>query len=538
MNNTNFDALFSVTSPSIPRSGGSERERLGGGFSAQLAIATPAPPANAGRDDIRNTTLKSSPDSHRQPANEAPDTAADGVKEHAAEEEHNGESSDATAVLTTDDQIPNANDYNPSPDVDTDKVSELEAQGDENESQVVAAVAINAQVPVAEAAQLSFDAGANTETVRESVAAVELAQRTERAAADAQAGKTGVLEIATTGVNAPKPTHTGLHNQPATKNAESSQATTVESAVDGSAAKATMPETRSDLPLPPVPEVNAASAASEIEQSAVAASSVETATVENSSAEERPTETSEVSEKRPRGDGAESNTAAGRARTEPAVYVAAADVRLARQIQSEAAENDGGSSSTPIGEIAAEAAAKVEHAVIDSPRRPFSIASHDVRPAGDSQEVSRVDTARFVGRVTRAFHFAQERGGTLQRRLSPPERGSLKLELSVKEGVLNASLEAETPAARRLLLDNLPALRERLAEQNVRVERFDVDVRREGQDARGSADHHGQQDPSHREDRRSPTSRPASKATRGEPPSTQQRTVAIVSSSTEINLVV
>jgi flagellar hook-length control protein FliK len=28
-----------------------------------------------------------------------------------------------------------------------------------------------------------------------------------------------------------------------------------------------------------------------------------------------------------------------------------------------------------------------------------------------------------------------------------------------------------------VLLDNLPALRERLAEQNVRIERFDVDVR-------------------------------------------------------------
>lgn len=53
----------------------------------------------------------------------------------------------------------------------------------------------------------------------------------------------------------------------------------------------------------------------------------------------------------------------------------------------------------------------------------------------------------------------------------------LKLELS--EGVLNASIETETQAARNALLDNLPALRERLAEQDIRVEKFDVDVRDE-----------------------------------------------------------
>ena len=53
-----------------------------------------------------------------------------------------------------------------------------------------------------------------------------------------------------------------------------------------------------------------------------------------------------------------------------------------------------------------------------------------------------------------------------------------------------ASVEAESSNARKLLLEHLPALRDRLAEQNIRVDRFDVDVRREGTegqtDARGS----------------------------------------------------
>jgi flagellar hook-length control protein FliK len=41
---------------------------------------------------------------------------------------------------------------------------------------------------------------------------------------------------------------------------------------------------------------------------------------------------------------------------------------------------------------------------------------------------------------------------------------------------MSARLEAETPAARNLLLESLPLLRERLAQQDIRVERFDVDL--------------------------------------------------------------
>jgi flagellar hook-length control protein FliK len=53
--------------------------------------------------------------------------------------------------------------------------------------------------------------------------------------------------------------------------------------------------------------------------------------------------------------------------------------------------------------------------------------------------------------------------------------------------VLTAKLEAETTAARNLIMENLPALRERLAQQDVRIERFDVDVRRDGGGSGGGA---------------------------------------------------
>jgi flagellar hook-length control protein FliK len=90
-----------------------------------------------------------------------------------------------------------------------------------------------------------------------------------------------------------------------------------------------------------------------------------------------------------------------------------------------------------------------------------------------------VERVRLVQRVARAFHSVGDEGGEVQLRLRPPELGSLRMEIAVRDGVMTAKLETETAAARNILLDNLPQLRERLAEQNVKVERFDVNVRDE-----------------------------------------------------------
>ncbi len=109
-----------------------------------------------------------------------------------------------------------------------------------------------------------------------------------------------------------------------------------------------------------------------------------------------------------------------------------------------------------------------------------------------------VDRGRFVSRVANAFRVAQQRDGEIQLRLSPPQLGSLKITLTVQDGALAANLEAESPAARGVLLDNLPALRERLAEQEIRVEKFDVNVRDEGGGQPGDApegDHRNPQQP-------------------------------------------
>jgi flagellar hook-length control protein FliK len=59
-----------------------------------------------------------------------------------------------------------------------------------------------------------------------------------------------------------------------------------------------------------------------------------------------------------------------------------------------------------------------------------------------------------------------------------------------------------------MLLDHLPALRDRLAEQNIRIERFDVDVQRDNggaqADPRASQQQHEQQQSSEQHDSRRP----------------------------------
>lgn len=93
-----------------------------------------------------------------------------------------------------------------------------------------------------------------------------------------------------------------------------------------------------------------------------------------------------------------------------------------------------------------------------------------------SAPVSDPAPVRLLQRVARAFAVARPDSGEVTLRLSPPELGSLRLEVRVHQGAIVARMEAETSTARNILVDNLPALRDRLAEQGVRIERFDIDL--------------------------------------------------------------
>ena len=98
----------------------------------------------------------------------------------------------------------------------------------------------------------------------------------------------------------------------------------------------------------------------------------------------------------------------------------------------------------------------------------------------------QIDSARFLQRVARAFESARERGGEIRLRLSPPELGALRVEVTMQDQGLVARVEVETPEARAALMEHLPLLRERLAEQNLRLERFDVDLSQRESTQRGN----------------------------------------------------
>lgn len=87
-----------------------------------------------------------------------------------------------------------------------------------------------------------------------------------------------------------------------------------------------------------------------------------------------------------------------------------------------------------------------------------------------------VDTTRFLRRVVGAFQAAEERGTDVKLRLRPPELGALQISVKIQDGAMTATLEAETPSAKTLIMDNLPQLRERLSEQGLRIEKFEVNV--------------------------------------------------------------
>lgn len=155
------------------------------------------------------------------------------------------------------------------------------------------------------------------------------------------------------------------------------------------------------------------------------------------------------------------------------------------------------------------AAGETETASAVGNRAEGSHAARSAASTGRQAETpsDQADRVRFVQRVARAFEAANDRGGHVRLRLHPPELGSLRVELTIRNGVMNARVEAESSAAQSLLLENLPALRERLAEHDIKVQRFDVDLLDRG--AGGSPQEPGSQSqssyrsPDHRSQSRS-----------------------------------
>jgi flagellar hook-length control protein FliK len=144
-------------------------------------------------------------------------------------------------------------------------------------------------------------------------------------------------------------------------------------------------------------------------------------------------------------------------------------------IQESAKDESADGSSNPISSSSA-----INNADATGASSPTRLASHilargNERTAKESR-LNEADQARLLDRVARAVKTAENRQGVVRLRLHPPELGSVRIELRMQQGVMTARLEAETTTARTLLVENVQELRQRLSEQGVRVESFDVDT--------------------------------------------------------------
>lgn len=170
--------------------------------------------------------------------------------------------------------------------------------------------------------------------------------------------------------------------------------------------------------------------------------------------------------------------------TAPAAAATAAQDGSASTATSSATSSSPGQNSTA-ATSAANTAPLVSGAV-DAAAANRSHSASAGNASGASPTLSDGNRLRLVQRVARAFQSANSANdGSIKLRLSPPELGSVRIEIKVDGGQMNARLDAETPAARDTLLENLPALRDRLQQQDIKVMRFDVGLM--GQSPDGSS---------------------------------------------------
>jgi flagellar hook-length control protein FliK len=92
-------------------------------------------------------------------------------------------------------------------------------------------------------------------------------------------------------------------------------------------------------------------------------------------------------------------------------------------------------------------------------------------------------------RIVQAAQLLRSRGATrLRLRLEPPHLGTLKVDLTMRQGVLEGRLRAESPEARDLLLSQIERLKESLAGGGVQVGEFHVGVDQSFRQARQQQD--------------------------------------------------
>jgi flagellar hook-length control protein FliK len=93
---------------------------------------------------------------------------------------------------------------------------------------------------------------------------------------------------------------------------------------------------------------------------------------------------------------------------------------------------------------------------------------------------ARVDQAETIDKIVKSMTMAVKRGESEVRIMLQPARlGNVRIEMQVKDGVLNASFETQTQAARHAISNGLPQLKAALESQGIEVGGFNVSVEQE-----------------------------------------------------------
>lgn len=107
--------------------------------------------------------------------------------------------------------------------------------------------------------------------------------------------------------------------------------------------------------------------------------------------------------------------------------------------------------------------------------------------ASGSSPLSRFQQNKLVQRVLKGLEQLSNGGGQVKLRLHPPELGTLQMTLKIEAKVMSAHLEVENSLAKEALLNNLQSLRDRLSDQGMSIDRFEVEVRTDSQSGTNSS---------------------------------------------------
>jgi flagellar hook-length control protein FliK len=112
-----------------------------------------------------------------------------------------------------------------------------------------------------------------------------------------------------------------------------------------------------------------------------------------------------------------------------------------------------------------------------------------------NEQLNQLNTARAARGLRAAV---AQQGGSVTLRLTPPEMGTVRIQMQMDDGVVRAQLVTQSAAARDLLSQQLAELRQALQSQGLVVERLSVHTMTSGQTslsqqhAGDGADEHGQ----------------------------------------------